>query len=102
MSLDKHSLLIERTQRSANEFRFGLRAGRVSGRTPAERSVSRKGAQNLVQRCQFFGGDFNAARARLAGWNFIDPSLQTFRPYRESVRVPIHNFSRSLRREANK
>src|ERR1700756_2019146 len=50
MSLDKHSLLIERTQRSANGFRFGLRAGRVSGRTPAERSVSRNGAQNFVSR----------------------------------------------------
>ena len=50
MSLDKHSLLMERTHLSAKAFRFGLRAGSKSGWTPPERSVARKEAQNLLSR----------------------------------------------------
>src|SRR5689334_552313 len=50
MSLDKHSLLMERTHLSAKAFRFGLCAGSKSGCTPPERSIARKQAQNLLSR----------------------------------------------------
>ncbi len=43
-------LFAERTQRSANAFRFGLRAGSFRGLTPAAVRIDSKEAQNLVSR----------------------------------------------------
>ena len=40
----KHSDLTDKTNRSANAFKFGLRAGSRSGFTPLSRSRRRKAA----------------------------------------------------------
>jgi hypothetical protein len=47
---DKHSSFTDRTQRSANAFRFGLRAGNFSGRTLPALITSRNTGQNLPSR----------------------------------------------------
>src|SRR5215470_2285665 len=47
---DRHSSFTERTQRSANAFRFGLRAGNFSGRTFPAWIASRNTGQNLPSR----------------------------------------------------
>src|SRR5215472_13762458 len=49
-SFDKHSLLTERTHRSANAFRFGLRGGSRRHLTAPVASVFRKSAQNFASR----------------------------------------------------
>jgi hypothetical protein len=43
-SLSKHSDLADATNRSANAFKLGLHAGRISGFTPLSRSKRRKAA----------------------------------------------------------
>jgi hypothetical protein len=48
MSLDRHSVLMVRTYRSAKAFRFGVRVGSIIGCTPPERSMARKEVQNFV------------------------------------------------------
>src|SRR5260370_9246931 len=50
MSFDRHSSFTVRTQRSAYEFRFGLRAGSRRHLTPPAASVSRNDAQYFVSR----------------------------------------------------
>jgi hypothetical protein len=50
MSLERHSSFTERTQRSANAFKFGLRAGSVRHCVPPDRSTSSKALQNFVSR----------------------------------------------------
>jgi len=50
ISLDRHSCLTERTQRSANAFRFGLWAGSEIVFTPPLASADRNVAQNFVSR----------------------------------------------------
>src|SRR5215471_13561129 len=47
---DRHSSFAERTQRSANAFRFGLRAGNFRGLTLPARITSRNTRQNLPSR----------------------------------------------------
>src|SRR5260370_16727903 len=50
ISFDRHSSFTVRTQRSAYEFRFGLRGGSRRHFTPPADSVSRNEAQNFVSR----------------------------------------------------
>src|SRR5688572_33237250 len=50
ISFDKHSSFTDRTQRSANAFKFGLRGGRVMHLMPAVVNVARNDAQNFVSR----------------------------------------------------
>src|SRR5215472_16510738 len=47
---DRHSSFTERTQRSANAFRFGLRAGNFRGLTLPASITSRNIGQNLPSR----------------------------------------------------
>jgi hypothetical protein len=47
---DRHSSFTERTQRSANAFRFGLRAGNFRGFTLPACITSRNAGQNLPSR----------------------------------------------------
>src|SRR5215472_8158340 len=47
---DTHSSFTERTQRSANAFRFGLRAGNFWGLTLPAWTTSRNAGQNLPSR----------------------------------------------------
>jgi hypothetical protein len=47
MSLDRHSSLTDRTKRSANAFKFGLRGGSRRHFTPPAARVSRNSAQNF-------------------------------------------------------
>jgi hypothetical protein len=46
--LERHSSFTERTQRSANAFRFGLRDGSFRGFTPPAASLSRKDLRLLA------------------------------------------------------
>jgi hypothetical protein len=50
MSFERHSSLTDFTQRSANEFKSGLRAGSLTGVTPTDSIVPRNDSQNLESR----------------------------------------------------
>ena len=50
MSLDRHSSFTDFTQRSANEFRFGLLAGSLTVLTPTASTVCLNARQNFESR----------------------------------------------------